>query len=353
MRRLLVLLAALALAAGCGGHSSSSTSSGLPPLTWSWVATTGSQCSDGSQTGIGINPGPGSSPDVLVFLNGGGACWDAITCYQLQIATPGPYGPNEFDRDIRALPAGTIVDRTLAGNPFKDYTFVFVPYCTGDVHAGNTVQSYPGAPGGQSWHHKGRVNLQAAFDYLAANVSAPSKVVVSGSSAGGFGSLLAFDVASGKWPLAKGYLVDDSGPPLANIPTLELAAWSASWDLPGALSPICGPVDCLTDLSNVFPKLSSKYPSARMALLSSTQDATIRSFFGNMTAGDFEGGLRALAAKIEDATDPGQTHAFIVTGTSHTMLPNPGAFTSQGVGLVEWLTRQVDDQATWAAEIPP
>ncbi len=343
MRRLRLLVPVLALAAGCGSHS---THDELPPLAWTWIATAGSECSDGTQTGIGVNPGPGASPNLLVFLNGGGACWDDITCNQLHIATPGPYGSAEFDRDIRALPVGTIVDRTVATNPYKDYTFVFVPYCTGDVHSGDNVPGY-------GWHHKGRVNVQKALDYLAVKLPAPAKLVISGSSGGGFGSLYAFDRASGKWPSAKAYLVDDSGPPLSNIPTLELVAWSVSWDLPGALSPICGPLDCLTDLSNVIPKLSSKYPTARMALLSSTQDATIRGFFLNMTASEFETGLRDLAAKIEDATDPGQTHAFLVTGNSHTMLGNPAAFASNGVGLFEWLRRQVDDDASWTAAIPP
>ncbi len=357
MRRLpldrLLALALLAFAAACGGDDKKNE---VPPPTWTWVPTSGSECSDGSQTGIGVQRGPGTSPNLIVFLNGGGACWDAFTCYTLHSATTGPYGAAELDRDVRAIPPGSIFDRTAPGNPYKDYTFVFVPYCTGDVHAGDAVQTYTGAPAGQSWHHKGRVNLQKALDYLAANLPAPPKLVVSGSSAGGFGSLLAFDLASARWPSAKGYVVDDSGPPLANIPAPELAAWYASWDLAGAVTPICGPTDCAPgtgDLSNVFPKLAAKHPTARMALLSSLQDGTMRSFFGGMPAGEFENGLRALATKIEDATDPGQTHAFVVAGTSHTMLGAPAAFTSQGVGLFEWLRRQAEDDPSWAPEIPP
>jgi adhesin/invasin len=158
---------------------------GLPPLTWTWVPIEGSVCSDGSPTGIGIEVGPGASPNVLVFLDGGGACWDYFTCWQYRTASSGPFGAAEFATRIAAARAGGVLDRTLPGNPYADDTFVFVPYCTGDVHSGATTMTYP--PATQAWHHNGRANVSNAFAYLAAALDAPARVVVSGSSAGGSG----------------------------------------------------------------------------------------------------------------------------------------------------------------------
>jgi hypothetical protein len=43
----------------------------------------------------------------------------------------------------------------------------------------------------------------------------------------------------------------------------------------------------------------------------------------------------------------------VVTGTTHTMLGSPGAFTSQGTTLFDWLSQQVDDDPAWSAAIPP
>jgi hypothetical protein len=359
MRLLRAIPLALFLAAACGDDDEPS----VPPLTWTWVPIEGSVCSDGSPTGVGIERGP--SPDVLIFLMGGGACWDALTCFppfQLpQIATPGPYGAAEFDAEIQARRPGSVLDRSLPGNPYADFTFVFVPYCTGDVHAGDAVRTYPFAP--RAWHHRGRANLAADFAYLATALEAPARIVVSGSSAGGFGALLAYDLARTSWPSARGYLVDDSGPPLDAIPATTVAAWRLAWDLDGALQPVCGTA-CLGDLSLLLPALSARYPADRLALLSSTADATMRGFFfgtfadefpfiTEMPAATFEASLRRLAAAVEDDTPPGESHAFVAGGTTHPMLDRPAAFTSEGVPLLEWLRRMVEDDPGWASAIPP
>ena len=88
----------------------------------------------------------------------------------------------------------------------------------------------------------------------------------------------------------------------------------------------------------------------------------IRTFFTDpktlqpMAPAVFEASLRELAVAIEDdspETPPGETHAFVVSGTTHPMLDRPGSFTSQGVTLLEWLRRQVEDAPAWAAAIPP
>jgi hypothetical protein len=190
----LAALAAALLVVACGGKKSPPT----PPLTWTWVPIAGSMCNDGSPTGIAIEASAKPGADVIVFLDGGGACWDYLTCWQLHTASTGPFGQAQFDARKTQL-AGTIFDRSAPGNPYKDFTFVFVPYCTGDVHSGDTIQTY--IPSTQEWHHKGRVNVANAFDYLDAHLDAPAKVVVSGASAGGFGSLLAFTKAKATWPL--------------------------------------------------------------------------------------------------------------------------------------------------------
>jgi hypothetical protein len=349
----------LLLAAACGDDAPEP-----PPLVWSWVPIEGAVCGDGSATGIGIERGVGEAPDVLVFLMGGGACWEALTCFPPApapaLATPGPFGAAELDATLQARRAGSVLDRAAPGNPYKDFTFVFVPYCTGDVHAGDVVQDYLYAP--RRWHHKGRLNVEKAFERLAALLAAPRKVVVSGSSAGGFGALFAFQRAKEAWPDAKAYLVDDSGPPLANIPAATVAAWVLAWNLEPVLTPLCGRA-CATDLSRTLPALAARYPSDRFALLSSTADEVMTGFFGAlslsppyldpMSPADFERGLRSLVEEIEDDVPPGESHAFVVPGTTHPMLDRPGEFSSQDVPLFEWLRRMLADEPGWASAIPP
>lgn len=349
-RSLLVLLSAFALSCGEDSAAPGTQAPGpLPAGEWTWVDLPGSECSDGSPTGIAVNPGPRA--DLLVFLDGGGACWDALTCFGIgQIppaAKPGPFGAAEFEEKRSEIP-GSLLDREEPGNPYREFTLVFVPYCTGDVHAGDAVQDYPGA--GERYHHHGRANLATAGDWLLARLPAPGKLVVSGASAGGFGALLAHDALRARWPSAKGYLVDDSGPPLVSddfSPALR-AAWVLAWRVDEAIGPVCGE-DCALDLSRIVPALRGRWPQDRLALLSSTQDEVIRAYVGLGPAG-FE---RALLRLRDERFAPlAGAATFLVAGDFHTMLGSPARFTAGGMPLVEWLRRQVEDDPAWASAGP-
>ena len=77
---------------------------------------------------------------LVLFLEGGGACWDELTCYSLQTAaniTTG-FGEPQLRKRMGSV-SGGLFDRASATNPFKDASFVYVPYCTGDVHAGELL----------------------------------------------------------------------------------------------------------------------------------------------------------------------------------------------------------------------
>jgi hypothetical protein len=353
MLRRLLLAASIALVAACGDDSPSDSAAPspapLPAGVWSWIDLPGTACSDGSQTGIAVNPGPRS--DLLVFLDGGGACWDALTCFGLgQIppaSQPGPFAAAQFLERQADIP-GSLLDRDAPANPYREFTLVFVPYCTGDVHAGDTVQDYPGAS--RRYHHRGRANVAAAGDWLLANLAAPGKLVVSGASAGGFGALLAHDGLRARWPAARGYLVDDSGPPLVRSdfsPALR-AAWVLAWRVDEAIEPVCGE-DCALDLSRIVPALRERWPEDRLALLSSTQDEVIRAYVGLGPAG-FESALLRLRHERFDPLAGAAT--FLVAGDFHTMLGAPARYTAGGVDLNEWLRRQVEDDPAWASAGP-
>ena len=120
IRSLLVLMGFLC---ACGGAISPGTTSApsLPPLTkntWSWIDVPGTSCGDGSQTGVGMNPGDG--PGLLVFMNGGGACFDYVSCFVAKAAGSGSFGRADFDALIAARAPGSILDRSDPLNPYRD-----------------------------------------------------------------------------------------------------------------------------------------------------------------------------------------------------------------------------------------
>ncbi len=284
-----VLAAALA---GCGGNHEPQQGA---PLAQGWNAVDGMLCADGSPTGLGVSLGTRNR--VLVVLSGGGACWSGSCAASVP---RGPFGATEF-AVFASFAAGTILDRSLPGNPFADWNLVFVPYCTGDVHAGGDVtMTYAGV----SWRHHGRANLDAAVARIAAAFPAPEKVAVAGFSAGGFGALLAFDLARARWPAAatgpRIYLVDDSGQTFVgnDLPQALRDAWWASWNLDATITPLCAA--CKTDLSALWSVLHAAHPGDRLALLTTTQDATMSAFFGGLTPAQFETGVTVASRPQDD-----------------------------------------------------
>jgi hypothetical protein len=360
MRWVPLALAASLLLGSCGTESKSDGGpaslpspgepvAGLQPGVWTWVDFPDSACDDGSPTGIGVNLGSG--PDLVVFLNGGGACWSYFTCFVLNSASHGPFGKAQFTQLGSGQLQGSVLDRALSDNPYQDASLVFVPYCTGDVHGGDNVLAYDDGLGHQrTYHHVGHANLVAFLRRIAATWPSPRKLVVSGSSAGGFGSLINYDTFRHYWPGGAACLVDDSGPPLergAISQTLLLDPWFASWRLDRLLDPLCGQA-CHSDLSAGLAAVAKKYPNDRLALLSSLRDQTISGYF-SLSGAEFEQDLLKMSADVMAPTP--NARWFFVPGSSHTMLGNPAAF-AQGVHLLTWLAQQLNDDPGWASRPP-
>ncbi len=319
-----------------------------PSSVWTWVDFADSACDDGTATGIGVNLT--GSRNVLVYLNGGGACWDYTSCYIQNLAVHGPFGKPQFDAFAGGFGNGTIFDRHLAGNPFADWNFVFLPYCTGDLHGGDNVATYQSGPTVRMYHHVGHSNVLAFLRRLGPTFPTIDRMVVSGASAGGFGAVLNFAVFRDRWPAGKMYLLDDSGPFLetGGIPPALVTAWFANWHLGDVTDPLCG-VACRTDLSRLMPALVSGYRADRMALLSSVQDDVVRAYF-QLSAAGFQADLLQMAA---DRLDPTTTFRyFFVAGASHTMVGAPAAFSQDGVTLLDWIGQQVSDDPGWVSVKP-
>ena len=78
------------------------------------------------------------------------------------------------------------ISRVHADNVMKDYNFVFLPYCTGDVFGGNQVATYSDPKGsGDSivFHHVGHPNMMAVTKWLGDQFYRVPKLFVTGISA--------------------------------------------------------------------------------------------------------------------------------------------------------------------------
>jgi hypothetical protein len=343
---------------------------------WTWIPFPDAFCTDAlptgfgsSTTGLAVSWGPPGSTDVVLFLQGGGACWDFLTCGGAQgivprTASAGPFGPTEFAAVHAGYP-GSWIRRENLPAPLAGATIVFVPYCTGDVHAGDRITTYasplPGLPA-VTWHHVGHANMKAFLKRLGPTFERPAKVVVSGASAGGFGSLANYTTVRAYWPGAKGYLIDDSGPPLVGnaIPPASREAWYASWNLGASLGSFCP--GCRTDMSQGLHEIFARHPDDRVALLSHLQDLTIRGFFGTFTllpsptfvpmdAAAFETELRRLGTEV--IAPAANAEYFFTQGEGHPTLEAPALVTTPGDGLEPWLELMLADSPGWQSAADP
>jgi hypothetical protein len=333
--------------------TTTSTSPDGPPIVapdgvWTWVDFPDAACDDGSATGIGVNLA--ASPNVMILLGFGGACWDATTCWVSNTAAHGPFDGDHF---AAAVPFFTdsILDRTLEGNPFADWNIAVVPYCTGDLHGGDNVVLYDTGTSTHLHHHAGHANLRAFLRRLGTTVPDAEKVVLAGVSAGGFGAVFGFPNVRARWPSAQLYLIDDSGPllaPPAHAPAVR-DAWLANWRLDRVTDPACGE-PCRTDLSLLLPALAMSYPDTRIGLVSTVQDDAIATVYG-ITGAAFESALFDLAENRLDPTD--NARYFFIGGNAHAPMLMPSGVIEDGVFLLDWITQLVSDDPAWTSVVPP
>src|SRR5690606_24070066 len=142
-----------------------------PPMEWTYIEVPGTVCMNGSTAGFGVNYNPESS-NVMIYLEGGGACFsDACDFTAFSI----PFVP----------PIDGIFSRSNDNNPVKDWTMIYVPYCTGDIHAGDAEQML----GGQLRQFRGYSNITTYLQQWVPSFPA-DRVLLTGISAGGFGAAL-------------------------------------------------------------------------------------------------------------------------------------------------------------------
>jgi len=321
---------------------------GVPPLdlsnvsekTWSWFEIPGTTCRDGSPAGIGLNLNP-ASKKMVIYLEGGGACFNGITCLQ---------NPANVSRKSAS---GGILDRGRAENPVADWNQVYVPYCTGDVHAGNNPNADVPNVGPQKF--VGYANMSIFLHKLAATFPATDQILLTGISAGGFGAAANFGQATRIFPTTRVNLVDDSGPLMRQPPLAQCLQeqWITLWKLDTTVIAECG-ADCAGQADPLIAATkhwAKVKPNMAQGLISTTGDQTIRFFFGfgasdckailSVSPDDFAAGLADVKAQHAGYANFG---AYLYRGTGHTIIGGNGFYTTTvgGTSVADWVATIVD-----------
>jgi hypothetical protein len=354
----LALLSVLLFAAACGGggsSSSSATSQAVAELEESGFAEfLGTQSPSRTQqsgewtdeffdpaegnaiclTGgeYQVSHREGSSGDLLLYLQGGGACWDYGTCHVANTATKFANGAIE----------GGIIDLDAPGNPFADFDVTYVPYCDGSVFSGTATVTYNGV----ETHHHGLQNLSAAVTAMRERFPNPTRIVVAGSSAGGYGTFAGYGVARVAYPDTPILVFNDSGPGVQNFDASEdVQNRVANWDFADRIPESCS--DCDVQYSYLVDWALDRDATARFAFYSYQQDGVI-SFFIDLSGPAYQ----ELILSVTDdllTRNPGRFARYFPLGSTHTVLLSSEFYTQvvNGVPLRDWTQAFLDDSSGW------
>ncbi|MBL8923589.1 MAG: hypothetical protein JNJ54_32340 [Myxococcaceae bacterium] len=316
-----------------GGSAGGATTGAItaPNEVWTWVDFPTSECGNGSPTGIGVNLS-NRSTDVIIYMQGGGACWNSLTCYTIRSATDfDGYNGADFMGDVPSL--GAAFGRTNMNNPFRNASFVFIPYCTGDVHAGDTVASYGG-------HHKGAANVQAYLARLSQTFPGPRRIWLTGTSAGGYGVQLNYHRFAAAFPQAEVHGLADSAQMINPNQAQLLSDWLSAWNV--AEPPGC--TGCIQDFNRVPAWLSTTYPNRRFGLLAYTRDNVLSGFF-QMTDMEFQTATNGLLTSQYQGKANLKYYVVEPPNPTHVMLNQLFTRTVNGVPLSAWTNQ-------WATGAP-
>ncbi len=310
---------------------------------WTYIDVEGSKCRDGSDVGIGVRLQEGAE-NLVIYLEGGGACFNGATC----ACNPPSFSESNFTA-VAAARGDAGIFSTGDDNPVGDWNMVYVPYCTGDVHGGsNPAATVPGVSGTQQF--VGHQNVERALalldDYYADD---PDRVLLTGASAGGFGTLLNFPSVADTFDGSDLTLLDDSGPIFFadDVFSPQLGGgFSALYNFPATL-PAATALFQPDGLQTIYAYLDSEYPDATFGLSSYLQDQTIRGFFSfgqpdfDITGAEYAAGLRDVRDRLPDSWG-----TYYASGAAHTFIGGPAYFqTSAGVSLNDWLADLLDGDA--------
>jgi hypothetical protein len=235
-------------------------------------------------------------------------------------------------------------------NPFKDWFLVFIPYCTGDIHWGNNVQTYTSA-GGQDFviQHKGFVNFSAVLDWIEANFEKPEKIFVTGCSAGGGGSIIGAAHIAQLYPDVPLYQLSDSN---AGVTTDDFFQnsfpnWNVADSRPNWIPAPDGSWAEVSSLADLYTAVANYYPKDRWAQYNAAHDQTQTLFYAAMGGTAADWGNLMLASIQEIQENAPNFHSYTAPGAIHCITSDDIFYTREvnGVRFRDWVDAMVNDAA--------
>jgi hypothetical protein len=312
----------------------------------------------------------GTVNKLLIYYEGGGACWEQLTCsvpvcdtnVNTVANTPGTDNPN--------TPASGFADISNPANPFRDWNIVFVSYCSCDIHYGDAVQDYgnlnPSAP--IHVQHRGFQNSRTVEKWTREHFVNPDRVFVTGSSAGAYGAWFNAPLHERIWPASHFDVLADAGNGVITQDFLDtqFPHWNFAANLPNDIPGLQATLTNGTGIPGYTQVVANTFPDTRWAHFAAAFDGGTGGQTGfyqvMLNPTDISQWLLwwhascAWNAKMrQQAIDtaaalPSNYRYYIGTGSRHTMWGSNKVYndTTGGVPLlVDWVNGMLDGSGAW------
>ncbi|MAW44073.1 MAG: metallo-beta-lactamase [Gammaproteobacteria bacterium TMED243] len=312
------------------------TEASATPTDWQKISpAANTTCSDGSPYSFFVRQGDPNK--LLVYFQGGGACWFRQNCdpqmspsYSIQVGNIDRANFGIFNLDN-------------PDNPFKDHTTVFAPYCTADVHMGASDTVYPPVEEGQTdlvIRHQGRANVEAVLQWTYEHVPSPQSIFVTGSSAGAIPSPLYTALIADHYVNARiaqlgdgagGYRrTNNDSRPDEQWGTFEFITQEQGF---ANLRP-----ETMT-YESLYIAAAQAHPDITFAEYDAAEDAVQKRFLSMSGQKDVALQQAIEANHADIRREVGNFSSYIAGGDSHTILGRPEFYTlaSNGVAIRDWV----------------
>ena len=342
---------------------------------------TETECADGSDYSYFVHPG--TENKLVIDFQGGGACWDDGTC-SLPIDEPGSFGVYNSRVFGEPAPLG-LYDKTNPDNPVGDWYHAYIPYCTADIHIGDSTQTYTNPNDGAeiTVQHKGQANAQAVLDWVFEEFEAPETIFVTGCSAGGraYGSIAYTPQIREQYPNADVVQMGDCGAGVTPEVFFEGEDGVSRWNTESVLAELIPQLDLsggldATFLTNIYETVGESYPESIVSQYNSAFDGIQIYFYALQQGASFQpseeelqratqewtAGLDTSLSAIDEATDNFYFYTSLLddddsleNGTTHCIIGRPEFYTYElnGVPFVSWVDDLVNGRTDELENVSP
>lgn len=284
---------------------------------------------------------PGAPDSLLVYLEGGGACWSAETCDP----EGRPTFRTESDTTLQASRAAGIFDPDNSENPDRGFMTVFVPYCTGDVHLGDRSVTYtaPARDGHAAHtftvHYNGAANVARALEWTYAHVTTPRVVLVAGSSGGAIPSPFYAVQIARHYPAARVVQLGDAGGGYRSSAVPRVSAEPGIIDVVQRLPGFTHIDTANFTFEKLYEDAARAVPRIVLSQYNAAEDSTQIGFL-RLLGVRHPDLPRLLGENLDEirTADPG-FRSYTAPGHVHTILSRPQLYTLtvDGVRFRDWL----------------